>query len=256
MARTYLQLVNDVLVRVREPTVSTVTQTAYSTLIGALVNDAKREVEDAWQWSQLLDYLSFSCVNGVTVYETNAMVTRYAAAPISAPNGAEDRTRVWLDPQSTTPILLNTSLNFESLLNYEPTLFDQVTHVKTLNNPTINLSVPSTFQVIQSTANNQAGMWNKQILLYPIPDANYTMRLYIVHPQNDFELDTEVLKVPTAPVVQKAYLYALYERGEELGEALTLTTEKVENTLADAISLDQATQQTNFGLLVPYGGKY
>jgi len=256
MARSYLKLVNDVLVRLREPTVSTVNQTAYSTLVGALVNDAKREVEDAWQWSHLLDYLSFSCVNGVTAYETNAMTTRYSAPPFSAPLGAEDRTRLWLDPVASKPLLFNTSLNFESLLIYEATLTDQATHIKTLNNPTLNLKVPSVWQIIQSTANNQEGMWNKQVLMYPIPDANYTMRLYIVHPQTDFENDADTLKVPAAPVVQKAYLYALYERGEELGEALTLTTQKVENTLADAVSLDQATQQTDWQMVIPYGAAY
>ena len=41
---TYLELVNDVLVRLRETTVSTVTQTAYSSLIGKFVNDGKRQV--------------------------------------------------------------------------------------------------------------------------------------------------------------------------------------------------------------------
>ncbi len=48
MATTYLSMVNDVLTRLRESTVSSVTQNDYSSLIGSLVNDAKREVEDAW----------------------------------------------------------------------------------------------------------------------------------------------------------------------------------------------------------------
>jgi hypothetical protein len=50
---TYLELVNDVLVRLREPTVSTVIQTAYSSLIGKFINDAKRQVEDAFAWNVL-----------------------------------------------------------------------------------------------------------------------------------------------------------------------------------------------------------
>ena len=45
MATTYLQLVNDVLTRLREATVTNVSDTDYSSLIGKLVNDAKREVE-------------------------------------------------------------------------------------------------------------------------------------------------------------------------------------------------------------------
>ena len=47
---TYLSLVNDVLVRLREPTVSSVTDTSLSSLIGKFVNDAKRECADAYDW--------------------------------------------------------------------------------------------------------------------------------------------------------------------------------------------------------------
>ena len=47
---TYLELINDVLVRLREPTVSTNLETTYSTLLGKFVNDAKRQIEDAFAW--------------------------------------------------------------------------------------------------------------------------------------------------------------------------------------------------------------
>ena len=42
---TYLELVNDVLIRLREAEVETVSQTDYSKLIGKFVNDAKRSEE-------------------------------------------------------------------------------------------------------------------------------------------------------------------------------------------------------------------
>lgn len=256
MARAYLSLVNDVLIRLREAPVSTVNQTPYSTLIGALVNDAKREVEDAWQWSQLLDYLTFSCINSISSYETNTMLTRYAAPPISAANGASDRARLWVDSTESVPLLFNVTPTFESRLKYEPTLFDKVNKIQLDNQFGRNLQPPSVWQIAQSTFYAQAGLWNKAILLYNAPDVAYTMQLFIVNPQLDLVGDMDVMKVPYAPVVQKAYLYTLYERGEELGEALTLTTQKVENTLGDAISLDQANQQTNWQLIIPYGAKY
>jgi len=50
---TYLELINDVLIRLRETTVSTSTETAYSTLIGKFVNDAKRQIEDSYAWNVL-----------------------------------------------------------------------------------------------------------------------------------------------------------------------------------------------------------
>jgi hypothetical protein len=53
---TYLELVNKVLTRLREDTVTTVDYNDYSTLIGEFVNDAKKEVESAWLWSCLTEY--------------------------------------------------------------------------------------------------------------------------------------------------------------------------------------------------------
>lgn len=44
---TFLQLVNKVLVRLREDTVSSVDENSYSQLIGEFVNDAVKEVEAA-----------------------------------------------------------------------------------------------------------------------------------------------------------------------------------------------------------------
>ena len=44
---TYLNLINGVLRRLRETTVSTYTETTYSTMIGDLINDAKTTIEEA-----------------------------------------------------------------------------------------------------------------------------------------------------------------------------------------------------------------
>src|SRR5210317_1730535 len=50
---TYLNLVNNVLRRMREDEVTTVNQSTYSKMVGDFVNDAKKLVEDAWDWSAL-----------------------------------------------------------------------------------------------------------------------------------------------------------------------------------------------------------
>ena len=47
---TYLSLVNDVLVRMREPQVTTVSENNVSALVGKFVNDAKRQVADAYDF--------------------------------------------------------------------------------------------------------------------------------------------------------------------------------------------------------------
>ena len=50
---TYLETVNSVLLRLRENEVPSVSNNNYSKLIGEFVNDAKRIVEDSWDWHSL-----------------------------------------------------------------------------------------------------------------------------------------------------------------------------------------------------------
>ncbi len=60
---TYLQLVNSVLRRIREDEVSSVSQNSYSKLVGEFVNDAKRSVEDSYDWTALRTTLTLSTVD-------------------------------------------------------------------------------------------------------------------------------------------------------------------------------------------------
>jgi hypothetical protein len=54
----YLELVNNVLIRLREDEVTAPTDTPYSKLISTFVNDAKRIVEDSFQWNVLTETLT------------------------------------------------------------------------------------------------------------------------------------------------------------------------------------------------------
>lgn len=68
---TYLEVVNSVLKRLRERTVATVEESTYSSLIGVLVNDALRDVENAWSWSGLRTTLTATTEADVFNYELN-----------------------------------------------------------------------------------------------------------------------------------------------------------------------------------------
>ena len=65
---TYLNLVNNVLRRLREDEVSSVQDNTYSKLVGDFVNDAKRMVEDAWDWSALRTTLTVTTSAGTFNY--------------------------------------------------------------------------------------------------------------------------------------------------------------------------------------------
>lgn len=248
MAATYLSIVNQVLIRLRETAVTTVAQSPYSLLIGALVNDAKREVEDSWQWSQIQDSVSVATVAGTYTYDMSGTFTTNRGTPTN------DRARLWQDPVTSEPYLLNVTPTFESKLVYEPTLNDYAHKIIVINQ--VQKDIPRYYQVFTSPTITTAGQWNKQLQLFPIPDKVYNLKLYIVNPTQDMALDADLCLVPTAPIVLKAYLFALYERGEELGEMLTLTTDKVEQSLADAIAYDQTNSASYMALKVPYGAQY
>jgi hypothetical protein len=74
---TYLDLVNDILIRMREPEVSTVNENTLSKLVGKLVNDAKRQVEDAYAWNSLTDTLMIETLANTYGYVLNGSGTRF-----------------------------------------------------------------------------------------------------------------------------------------------------------------------------------
>ena len=72
---TYIELVNSVLRRLRESEVTTVQGTgnsnSYARLIGDFVNEAKSQVEVAWDWSALRSTLTLTTTADVFNYELN-----------------------------------------------------------------------------------------------------------------------------------------------------------------------------------------
>ena len=65
---TYLELVNAVLRRLRLEQVNSVAETDYSLLIGDFINDAKADVEVAWDWSALRTTLTVSTTASIFNY--------------------------------------------------------------------------------------------------------------------------------------------------------------------------------------------
>ena len=180
---TYLELVNDVLIRLRETTVSTVSETSYSTLIGKFVNDAKRQIEDAFAWNVL----------GTTI-----TITTTASTASYSLTGAGQKFQV-MDVINTTSnvglinisfVDMNRKLNFTPLVNSIPTEF--------------------AFDGVD-------GSYDTKVNLYPIPDGVYTIKFALTVPQATLSADATVVSVPDVLVVQNAYSRALIERGEDGG---------------------------------------
>jgi hypothetical protein len=200
----YIQLVNSVLRRLRETEVSSVNDNAYSKLIGDFVNDAKRNVEDAYNWNSLSDTLTAVTATGIFNYVLVGSGQRFRV--IDVLNDSSD------------VIVRNAStrwMNQQFLLN--PTQ-------------------AGTPQYYNFNGTDSAG--DTQVDLFPIPNGIYNIRFNVILPQPLLEADADNLLVPSEPVVFLAYAKALAERGEDGGLLSSEAYGLYKTSLADAISLE------------------
>ena len=203
---TYLQLVNNVLKRLRERTISTVEENTYSTLISLFVNDAKEEIENAWSWSALRETLTVTTVADTFNYELN---------------GTQNRLTV-LDA-------LNDSENY----------FLQYKEAHEMNNLFLN-STPSKASPTYYSFNGISSDGDTLVDLYPIPNGVYTLRFNVIKRTSDLTNDSDILTIPSQPVVHLAYAKAVEERGEDGGVSGVSAYRTAERALSDAIALDAA----------------
>lgn len=205
MATTYLQLVNDVLVRLRESTVNSVSSTEYSALIGKLVNDAKREVEDSWNWEALKTTISVS---------TSSPTVSYSLT------GAGMRSRV-------LEVINDTS---DWFMVERPASF--MTENIMLN-PQPQSGSPEFFAINGVDVNGDI-----QVDVYPIPDAAYTLRFNLFAPEADLSSDTDSISIPKNPVIALAWAKAIEERGEDGGINVSSQYAVAKQSLADHIAIE------------------
>jgi len=201
---TYLQLINNVLIRLRETQVSTNNETDYSTLIGLFVNDAKRQIEDSFSWNVL----------GTTV-----TITTVAATYIYSMTGAGQKFQV-LDAINTTSNIGMQNISFVEMNRYQ------------------NL-VPTTDGLPQYYSfDGVDGSGDTKVVLFPRPDGVYSVPFSLTVPQATLSADGTSVLVPDFLVVQNAYARALVERGEDGGLSSSEAYQLYRGMLADQIALE------------------
>ena len=201
---TYLELVNDVLVRLREPTVTTVALNSYSTLIGKFVNDAKRQIEDAFSWNVLGTTITVTTAASTSSYSLTGAGQKFQVMDVINITSNVGLTNISF-------VDMNRKLNFTPLANQIPTEF--------------------AFDGVD-------GSYNTKVNLYPIPDGVYTIKFALTVPQATLTSDATVVAVPDVLVVQNAYSRALVERGEDGGLSSSEAYQLYKSMLADYIALE------------------
>ena len=203
---TYLQLVNSVLRRLREDEVTSVSQNSYSKLIGEFVNDSKRTVEDAYDWTALRDTLTVSTDDTAFNYTLVGSGNRMKILDV-----ANDTSNFFM--QYRTSHWMNNAF----LINDAPT------------------GTPQFYSFNGVDANGDNG-----VDLYPKPDGVYQVRFNAVLRTDDYTVDTDNMLIPSSPVVQLATAVGARERGETGGTSAVELFALADRTLADAIAFDAA----------------
>ena len=201
---TYLELVNDVLVRLRESTVTTVGETAYSALIGKFVNDAKRQIEDSYNWNCLAQTITVTTTSGTSSY---------------ALTGAGQKFRV------------NDALNTTSLIGLRNIEFVDM-------NRKLNLGAPSQSIPSEFCFSGIDGSGDTKVDLFPVPNGAFTLLFDLTIPQANLSADGTSVKVLDYLVTQSAYARALIERGEDGGTNSNEAYALFRGMLSDAIALE------------------
>ena len=201
--KTYLELVNDVLIRLRESEVQTVTQNSYSKLISKFINDGKRQVEDSYDWNVLRNTIAVNTSSATYKYTLTGVGIRFKVIDV-----INDTSNFRLD-------LANTSFMNELFLTSPST------------------AAPTYYNFNGVDTNNDT-----QVDLFPIPDNTYNIKFNIIKPQAELSSNSDVLLVPNEPVIFYAYARALAERGEDGGLTGAEAYQLYLQSLADHISIE------------------
>lgn len=200
----YLQIVNKVMLRLREDEVASVQENTYSKLIGEFVQQGTSEVEDAREWNALRTSVQVTTIAGDPDY---ALTGAGASYSIECVFNDTDDTEIRKAPSSAW-----------------------MTHKLLDNNLTQN--TPGYYDINGVDAN-----LDPVVNFYPVPDAVYTI-YFNMKIKTTLSADTDESPVPYLPILLKALLLAVDERGDDAGMTVDVIQGQFNNALANATAFD------------------
>lgn len=209
---TYIDLVNKVLRRLREEEVSSVTETDYVKFVGEMVNETKREVEDAWDWTVLRQQISITTAAGDFDYTLT---------------GAGNRFRVLREPETGAPSVYNTTDQYR-MMERSPQWIRRIQGTST-----VSQQDPSYYAFEGQDSNG-----DPNVLLYATPDGVKTIEFNLIVPQATLTANTNDMDVPEWPVIIGSWARCISERGEDGGTSYNEADAMYRSALNDAIAQD------------------
>lgn len=202
---TYLNIMNNVLRRLREEEVTSVNETTYSKMIGDFINDAKSIVEQAADWSGL---------------RTTLVIT----------TAASDNQYTLIDSANLVKVMSVINDTQNCFMEYQTK--DWFNDKLYISDPVEGAPKYYTFDGLFTG--------DTQVLVNPTPDGVYSLRFNVVKRQGELTSNTDSLLIPAQPVIHYAVALAARERGETGGTSTAEYFAIADKYLSDAIAIDAA----------------
>ena len=214
----FKSLINEVLIRLREDTLSSELGSSaniftdplvsdYQRLVASLINDSKRNVESYHDWLVLRETVNIATVSGTRNY--------------SLSSGQELKV-VDVINQSTGNILVQVSRQYINSALY----------------PSENSGEPMYYAFNGADSSN-----NLKVDLEPKPTSVQTISFDIVKQQDNLTLANDNMKVPEQSVILGAWMRAIAERGEDGGSQSSVVAQEFKESFNQAIIKDSGNTQ-------------
>jgi len=203
---TFLNLMNNVLRRLREEEVSSVTESTFAKMTGDFINDAKHIVEESNDWSALRSTISISTTASDNTYSLTGVGNNVKVMSV-----INDTQNCFMEYQSKD--WFNDALYISSAVEGAPKYF---------------------------TYNGVDASGDTQVLVGPTPDGVYNLRFDVIKRQATLSSNSDSLLVPSQPVIHLAVALLARERGETGGTSAPEYFGIADKFLSDAIAIDAA----------------
>ena len=204
---TWNEMINDVLVRMREDEVTTLDDD-YAYMVSRFVQDATVQVEEAWNWSALLTEQTIATVASQYDYSLT-----------------DAGQRVIIDGVFTSTGSFLSEIPRRDML------------VK-VNQSTVASGTPVQYAMNGVDSNGDAVM-----RVYPVPSSVENLVLSYYKKTPYFTSLTDATPIPKYPIVLLALAFTARERGEVGGSTAAEYFELAKRSLSDAIAYDSGRNQ-------------
>lgn len=243
-AKTQLQIVNNLLLRLRETEVVSTTDNSYSTLLAQIVADSYEEVADEWNWLSMeqVAYIPLPAGSLSIVADSTTVGTIPTWEMFLERERGHTRARIFPDGTPPFPLEQGVGIGEATLANLE----DERLRVGDQSIDT----TPTCFAVKEYLAGTGVDDATVGFEFLQSSTTDYTFCLQFrarpLQLTTDGTLENEPLLIPTRPVQELAMMYALNERGEEMGEPGNVAEARYIRALAAAKEKDlKAGEYTN-----------